>query len=41
MLFALFIASLGVALDSTKLGVELGGMILTALFYSDDQLLLT
>ena len=37
----LFIASLGVALDSTKLGVELGGTILTALFFADDLLLLS
>ena len=41
MLFALFIASLGVALDSTKLGVELGGTVLTALFFADDLLLLS
>ena len=41
MLFVLFIASLGVVLDRTKLGVELGGMILTALFFADDLLLLS
>ena len=37
----MFIASLGVALDSTKLGVELEGTVLTALFFADDLLLLS
>ena len=41
MLFALYIASLGMALDGTKLGVKLGNVILTALFFADDLLLLS
>ena len=41
MLFALYIASLGMALDRTKLGVKLGNVILTALFFADDLLLLS
>ena len=41
MLFALFVASLGVALDDTKLGVKLKEKVLTALFFADDLLLLS
>jgi len=32
ILFGLYISSLGVSLDNTKVGVQLGEMILTALF---------
>ena len=41
MLFALFVASLGVALDDTKLGVKLKEKALTALFFADDLSLLS
>jgi len=39
MLFALFVASLAVALDDTKLGVK--SKLITALFFADDLLLLS
>jgi len=41
MLFALYIASLGQQLQNLKLGVALGGVIVTALFFADDLLLLS
>ena len=41
LLFALYIASLGQALDSSKLGVKLGKVMITAIFFEDDLLLLS
>ena len=41
LLFALYIASLGLALDRSKLGVKLGKAMITAIFFADDLLLLS
>ena len=41
LLFALYIASLGQALDNSKLGVKLGKVMITAIFFADDLLLLS
>ena len=40
MLFALYVAGLGNALHNSKLGYQLGGVVLTALFFADDLVLI-
>ena len=41
LLFALYIAGLGMKLQEMKLGVELGGGVLTGMFYADDLILIS
>ena len=41
MLFALYMAGLGNALHNTKLGVKLGDVIITALFFAYDLVLIS
>ena len=40
MLFALYMAGLGNALHDSKLGIKLGDVIITALFFADDLVLI-
>ena len=40
MLFALYVSGLRDALHTTRLGVELGVVVLTALFFEDDLVLI-
>ena len=41
LLFALYIAGLGIQLQETKLGIEIGGVHLTRLFFTDDLILVS
>ena len=41
LLFALYIAGLGIRLQETKLGIEIGGVHLTGLFFADDLILVS
>jgi len=41
LLFALFIAGLGIRLEETKLWIEIGGVHLTGLFFTDDLIMMS
>ena len=41
LLFALYIAGLGIRLQESKLGIEIGGVHLTGLFFADDLILVS
>ena len=41
LLFALYISGLGAKLQEMKLGVELGGVVLTRMFFADDLILIS